>query len=264
MEERKNKGLLIVVLNIIGYIAMIAVNYLANALPLNGRGTGEISDSYANLFAPAGFTFAIWGLIYLLLAGFAVYQILLFIRQSAGFSYIKEMGFLFFITSLANSLWIFAWHYDYIGISVLLMLVLLVSLIIIDRKLSGFREEMKVQAKVLVSLPFSVYLGWISVATIANITVFLIKIGWNGFNIAPWIWTSLVILVAAFLGIFYTFRYRNYPYTLVIIWALFGILIKRLNADTEMIRPLIAVIGVSLFILVFGLAVSVFKKRKIA
>lgn len=209
----------------VAYVAMVAVNFLANGLPINNRSTGAISDAYPNLFAPAGLTFSIWGLIYLLLGGYVVY---LFVKKDKKTEeIIKKINPLFIVTSLANILWIFAWHYDYIGLSVLIMTVLLFLLIkIADILRTGRFSSLE---KLFIWAPFSVYFGWITVAAIANITVFLVSIGWNRFGIADFVWTSIILLVGAVIGILRILKDKNIAYGLVFVWAYFGILFKHLS-----------------------------------
>lgn len=204
---------------------MVVVNFSANALPIN-RTTGEISDAYPNLFAPAGLTFSIWGLIYLLLAGYVVYQFTK-IGQSRE-TLFKKINPLFIATSLANIAWIFAWHYDFIGLSVVIMAVLLFSLIKIADILRS--ELFSAQEQLFISVPFSIYFGWITVATIANITVFLVSIGWNRFGVADYVWTSIILLVGALIGILRMRKDANIAYGLVLIWAYLGILYKHVSA----------------------------------
>jgi hypothetical protein len=205
----------------LSFIVMITVNALANILPINNQTTGGVSDAYGNLFAPAGLTFSIWGLIYLLLLGFVVYQFLAKEKQE---ELIQKINVYFIISSLANTAWIFAWHYNQIIISVLLMAVILVSLIKIADLLR--KEKFSFTEGLFLSAPFSVYFGWITVATIANITVFLVSLTWNGFGIAPYIWTSIILLVGAAIGVTRGIYDKNIAYILVLIWAYIGILIK--------------------------------------
>jgi hypothetical protein len=160
------------------YLAMVVMNFLANGLPINNRSTGDISDAYPNLFAPAGPAFSIWGLIYLLLGGYVLYQ---FVKKDQKTEdLLQKINPLFIATSLANISWIFAWHYDYIGLSVFIMVTLLMLLIQIADMLRT--EQFASLEKLFIWAPFSVYFGWITVATIANITVFLVSIDWNGFG----------------------------------------------------------------------------------
>lgn len=220
------KNMIIKILAGVAYAAMVAVNFLANSLPINNRSTGDISDAYPNLFAPAGLTFSIWGLIYLMLGAYMVYQFTKSSQPREGL--LKKINVLFILTSLANILWIFAWHYDYIGLSVLIMAALLFLLIKIADILR--LEQLTAREKIFISAPFSVYFGWITVASIANITVFLVSLGWNGFGIADYIWTSLILLVGALIGILRMRKDKNIAYGLVLIWAYLGILLKHLSA----------------------------------
>lgn len=209
---------------LLAYIAMIVVNFLATSLPINNRGTGEISDAYSNLFAPAGITFSIWGLIYLLLAIYVIYQF-----KSKNDGLLKKINIFFTITSIANILWIFAWHYDYIGLSLALMLVLLIGLIKIADTLRS--NELTAEERKFIGIPFSVYFGWITVATIANVTVFLVSINWGGFGIAEFIWTSIILLIGATIGILRMNKDKSVAYGLVLVWAYLGILLKHLSND---------------------------------
>ena len=209
----------------LAYVAMVVVNFLANSLPINDRATGEISDAYANLFAPAGITFAIWGLIYLLLAGYLIHQVSS--RDRRREALYSKVNPLFIGTSIANIAWIFSWHYDLIGLSVVIMAILLVLLIRIA-------DIMRVQSlerteRVFIATPFAIYFGWITVATIANITVFLVSINWGGFGIAEAAWTSIVLLIGAAIGIVRMRVDRSIAYGSVLVWAYGGILLKHLS-----------------------------------
>ncbi len=207
------------------YLAMVVMNFLANGLPINNRSTGDISDAYPNLFAPAGPAFSIWGLIYLLLGGYVLYQ---FVKKDQKTEdLLQKINPLFIATSLANISWIFAWHYDYIGLSVFIMVTLLMLLIQIADMLRT--EQFASLEKLFIWAPFSVYFGWITVATIANITVFLVSINWNGFGVADFVWTSIVLLVGALIGIFRMRKDKNIVYGLVLVWAYSWILFKHLS-----------------------------------
>ena len=211
------------------YVAMIVVNALANALPINGRTTGAISDSYPNLFAPAGVTFSIWGVIYLLLGAHVLYQLGLFhsAEDSAGVDRVRlleRVGVLFSVSSLVNVAWILAWHYDLILLSTLLLVTMLVLLILITRTI--LRAELSAREQLLLRLPFSVYFGWITVATIANITVWLVSVGWDGFGIGASSWAVAIIGVGAVIGTAVILRDRDVAYGLVLVWAYLGIWIK--------------------------------------
>lgn len=219
------------ILNIIGFILVLTLNGLANGLPINGRTTGELSDLYPNLFVPAGFTFSIWGIIYLLLLGFIIYQASGLWKASASIANqaVQTIGIWFFISCLANASWILAWHYLQVELSVLIMLTILTSLIMIYRRLAIGQGAQSSKELFLVHLPFSIYLGWITVATIANITTLLVDLGLSGFWLGETIWTCLMILVATGFGIFFLLKKRDVPYNLVLIWAFYGISAARFN-----------------------------------
>jgi len=207
-------------LGLISLLATITVNALANALPINNIQTGAVSDSFAALFTPAGYVFAIWGVIYLALTVFAIYQ---FLPAQKNNERLDRIGIWFILANLFNGGWIFAWHYLQFPISLLLMVGLLISLLVIYVKLGIGKEKSSPNERWLVEMPFSIYLGWISVATIANISVVLLDLNWNGFGISETIWTVLVLVVATILGILMTIRRQEVFYTLVLIWAFVGI-----------------------------------------
>lgn len=205
------------------FIVMIVVNALANIIPFNGLTTGEVSDSYPNLFAPAPLTFSVWGVIYVLLAGYILYQFGFLCNKDSSFSkeLIEKIGVLFTISSMANTGWMFVWHYKSIGISVVLMAVILVCLILIN--LNTAKSELSTREKIFIRLPFSIYFGWITVATIANVTAFFVSLGGNGYN---WVLTIAVLIVGLVIAGFTMFKNQNLGYGIVVIWAYIGILIK--------------------------------------
>ena len=207
---------------------MVATNALANILPINGVNTGAVSEQYSNLFAPAGVTFSIWGLIYLLLLGHIIYQLIeIRTSESTRKRMLYEVGILFSVSSIINTIWIFMWHYDHIGITVILMLFLLLSLIAIRMRLEKY--TLNRTQKLLVRLPFSIYFGWITVATIANVTTYLVSIEWQGFSLPEAFWTNGILFVGGFIGIMTLIRLKDMAYGFVIIWAYAGILIKHLS-----------------------------------
>ncbi|MDR5658003.1 tryptophan-rich sensory protein [Serpentinicella sp. ANB-PHB4] len=235
------------IFNLLVFIGTIVVNFLANQLPINNLTTGEISALYPNLFTPAGFTFSIWGLIYTLLGIFTVYQLIVaFNTKKKEQTFVDKIGIWNIILGIGNMSWIFAWHYLYIGTSVIIMLVMLISLIMIYRNL-GIGKGSKPKKEIyFVFINFSVYLGWISIATIANITTFLVSIDWNGFGISQPFWTVIVMSIGIILGLLFIFKHNDIFYGLVINWALFGIYITRTSEGTVSIPSIIAcsVIGI--------------------
>ena len=230
--ERTMKHLLLVLGNSIGVIATIIINALAVILPLNGKSTSQLSDAITNLFVPAGITFSIWSIIYLFLIVFMVYQILeLRKKEQAEMMTIYKIGGWFMLASLANVIWIFLWHYEYVSFSLLAMLVLLISLLMIYLRLNIGLSTVPLKEKLAVHVTISIYLGWISVATIANVTAVLVKANVGELFLGQVTWTILVIAVASFLTILMLVIRKDIAYSLVIIWALLGIVIKRLGND---------------------------------
>lgn len=203
--------------NIAAFIVVLAVNAMANAIPIGGQTTGEVSAKYPSLFTPDGFTFSIWGLIYLSLGVFVVYQAIPAQRDSNA---IARIGIWFKLNCLANALWLFAWHYDLLVISLLLMLGILATLIQIFRTIDS-------NTSLLIRFPFSLYTGWITVATIANISVLQSAWGLNDAGLSAVQWTWLKLAIAGALGAIVISRTRNAVFPAVIAWAAFGIFSKQ-------------------------------------
>ena len=239
-------------LNFFTFALVLTVNALANILPINGLTTGDVSDNYINLFTPAGFTFSIWGLIYTLLGIFVIYQLLLSFKEK-NTQIVEKLGYCFIVSNILNSLWIYTWHNLMISINLIIMILLLISLIMVYQKLNIGKSSENKKTKIIVHIPFSIYLGWISVATIANFSAFFVSINWNGFGLSETFWTVLVLLVAVILGAIFTLKNQDIFYTLVVIWAFIGILSKRLTADityTSIISTvLIGIIFLSILVL---------------
>lgn len=216
------------ILVVVTYLAMVAVNYLANTLPLNGRRTGDISDAYPSLFTPAGITFSVWGVIYLLLGAHVLYQLGLFRDRPDSpeqVALLNRIGVLFALSSVANTAWVFAWHYDLIPLSAVLITVILVCLALIVTTVR--RATLVGRQRWLIGVPFSVYFGWTTVAVVANMTVLLVWAKWDGFGIADSTWAATMVLVAMGIGTLTMLRNRDVAYGLVLIWAYVGILLRQ-------------------------------------
>jgi hypothetical protein len=214
---------LVKIANIIGFLTVIIVNGAANALPLNGVTTAELSDKYGNLFTPAGYVFAIWGVIYVLLAAFTYYQ------YKADEEFLQKIGWYFVLSCLFNSVWIFLWHYEYIALSVLAMAGLLLSLIMIYTRLDIGITQVPRDRLYMVNTTFSVYLGWITVAPIANVAALLVSLGWNAYNITAIYTTAAFILIALLLALINVYIRGDIAYATVLVWALIGIVVKQMN-----------------------------------
>ena len=216
--------------NVVAVLAVIVVNGLANALPLNGQTTGEISDRFQVYFVPAGYVFSIWGVIYLGLLAFAVYQALPTQRENPR---LRRVGYLFAASCVANIAWLFLWHYEQFVLTLVAMFTLLLLLITIYLRLEIGRVVVSTAEKWLVRLPFSIYLGWVSVATIANVTSVLDYLGWSGWGISDEVWALIMLLVAGALAAIVSLTRGDVAYSLVFMWALVGIAVK--NAGTPLV-----------------------------
>ncbi len=227
----------------VAFFVAILFNFLANALPLGGKTTGEISDRYESLFTPAGFTFAIWGIIYLGLTAFIVRQ--WFVRASDPYA-LSKIKTPFLVNCLANAGWIVAWHYDQLFLSMGIMLVILWTLIQINTLISRDASLRGGTDYVLIALPFSIYFGWISVATIANVSVIQSAYGWNDVLLSEQTWTILKLLIASYFGYKWGWKARRPAFLLVITWASFGVSVA--NSDESVIRAFAQILSVSAFL----------------
>lgn len=246
---------------LLGFVFMITMNALANGLPLNGYNTGEISAFYPNRFVPAGFTFSIWGIIYLLLLGYTVFSTSLLWKKNEADSLLKPVTYIanyFTLTCALNGVWIMMWHLLQIELSLLFMLWLLATLLLIYVKLQVYRMQLKGIQSLLLYVPFVVYLGWISVATIANTTALLVHYKWNGFGVDAVMWSCIMITVAALLGTFFSVFRRDFFYTLVVAWALYGISVSQ-KEYSEIVTIAQGGIALCLVMIVIGL----FRKKAV-
>jgi hypothetical protein len=218
------------VLNWLFFFGMVYVNFLAVSLPLNGKSTGALSNQYPNLFVPAPITFSIWGIIYLLLLIFCIRQSKGLLSKISGEitdKIVRLIGFRFILTCVLNATWIFVWHYEYVGTSVVVMLLFLAQLISINQQITFSANG----SLFTVKAPFGIYLGWICVATVANTTAFLVNIRWDRIGQSEVFWTCLLIVIAACIIAYTLTKLRNFYIGLVVIWAFYGIINARLSAE---------------------------------
>jgi len=237
-------------------LATIAVNGMATSLPLNGQSTGEISDRFPSLFTPAGYVFSIWGVIYLGLLAYMIYQALPAQRTNPR---LRSIGWLYVVSGIANSAWIFLWHYNQFAWSLAVMLVLLACLISIYLRLSPFTRNVGAAERWATHIVFSIYLGWITVATVANTATVLLDWNWAGAPLSPAIWAILMIAVATVLGLIFALREANPAYVLVLVWAFAGIAVK------QAAMPAVAwsAMGAAA-LLVVAMVVALLQKRRVA
>jgi hypothetical protein len=231
----------------------LVVNTLANTLPLNGLNTGEISDRFQVFFVPAGYVFSIWGLIYLGLIAYGIFQALPAQRENPR---LRSTGWWVVLGGLANSLWIFLWHYEQFPLTIIVMLVLLASLIVTYLRLGVDREKVTPAEFWAVQIPFRIYLGWITVATVANATSLLDYLNWDGFGLSDitWMWIMLAAVLAITAAVIYS--RRDAAYTLVILWALAGIGIRH-----AAVAPVSIATWVTFGLIAVGLAAVMVLKR---
>jgi hypothetical protein len=242
------------VVNALALVATVAINGLANALPLNGRTTGEISDRFQVYFTPASYVFSIWGLIYLGLTAFAVYQALPAQRENPR---LRRVGYLFALSCLANVVWLFLWHYEIFPLTLVAMVALLLSLIGVYLRLEIGRTRVSAAERWLARVPFSIYLGWITVATVANATSLLDYLGWSGWGVSPEAWTVIMLVVGAGIASAVGLTRGDVAYMLVIVWAFAGIAVK--HAAT----PVVATAAwVTAALVVVMLVVSALRQRR--
>ena len=212
-------------MNVIAFALTVLVNSLAGSTTiLGGKLTAQVSDANPTFITPAGYVFSIWGIIYILLGVFVVFQAL---PSQAGKDYHKRIGWLFVLSSLLNIAWLFLWQFEYLSLSVVLMFLLLASLIAIYLRVKIGKSMVPLREKLAVHLPFSVYLGWITIASIANVAVTLVSMGWDGFGISQETWAALIIITALLISLLVVAMRKDVAYGLVIIWALVGIAVKQ-------------------------------------
>ncbi len=232
MNDKKIK--ILQLLNIIFFVLMILANFLAEYLPIGGKSTKQLSDQYPNLFTPAAITFSIWIVIYLMLLFFSIYQGKTLISKKINTEVdrlVNKIDFYFILSCILNLAWIIVWHYEMVGLSVIIMLGLLLTLIKLNLEIEKDFEKVGRNEKLLVHIPFCIYLAWISIATISNITALLVHLGWNGFGFSEEFWTITMIIVGTIITSFVVIRINNIFYGLVVIWAFIGIIIKRAEVE---------------------------------
>jgi hypothetical protein len=239
------------ILNIAALILVIVINFLANALPIGGKTTGELSALYPSLFTPAGYVFSIWGVIYILLIIFAIYQArgIFSDPKKYGNRFLYRIDLWFLVSCIGNASWIFAWHYQVVWLSMVLMLVILASLIIIYTRLGIGRRIVSKNERNMVHRPFSIYLGWITVATIANAATLLINYNWNGAGISEDIWASIMIAAATIITIIVLFSRKDILFSLVIIWAFGGIIYRQMNNESAFYSTIIFTAFAGIFLI---------------
>ena len=234
-----NQNIIRQITNITALVVMLAVNSLSEALPLNGQTSAEIANRLPILFVPANYVFSIWGIIYTLLIGFGIYQALPSQRNNP---LLTKIGYWFALSCGANALWLVLFHYNQFALSMVVMALLLVCLIVIYMRIGVGHTALSLKETWLIHIPFSTYLGWITVATVANAAYVLYDAGWGGFGISGEIWTTVMLLIATGIVLTIILTRSDIAYTAVIVWAFAGITVKQ--ADTRLVAVTAALMAV--------------------
>lgn len=253
------------ILNSVSLAIMITMSYLAQNRKLSSLNVGEVSDKFETVFAPAGLTFAIWGLIYLSLAAFCVYHLVKAFnadKKEQADTDINAIGFLFVINTLATGAWLFAWVNEKIGLSLVLILIQLITLILISVRAHIANPERGLASKVFTQFPLSIYFGWISIATIANLSAFLVSINWSGWGISEANWVVIMIGAATLLSFFIIFVRRNFFFGLVILWALYGIVLKRQQVNAAEYQNVIVAAWAAFILVAVALLIRIIRTGK--
>lgn len=248
-----NRSVKLAWFSLLAYIAAIAVNYLSNALPLGGKTTQQLSDQLGVLFQPAGYAFSIWGVIYLFVL---IWVIRLFLRSTRELEWYAKAAGAFIASCIFNIAWLFSFHYELFSISIIPMVALLISLIILYQTVSTSSDRRKFDL-----FPFSIYIGWVSVATILNVGILFVSLGVD--NIEGWllsgeVWTIILLIVGTILAIGFMHIFRDSIYPLVFVWAYFAIAAAR----AEDFPAITAVASIMAVIILIAIPIHLFRRKK--
>lgn len=229
------------VANIIALIATVVINYLSNTGIFNNNTMASVSGRYQNYFTPSGYAFSIWGLIYLMLAAFVIYQARGISGKREVPEIVEKIGWLFVISCVLNAVWVLAWLYDFTGLSVLIMIGLLSTLALIIVRTRMELDLISIKKIALTWWPFAIYLGWISVALIANVAAYFTKIGWDGFGLSPVAWTVLMICVAGMVYLLLTWKRNLRESSMVGVWALVAVAVSNWDSAPAIVNAALIV-----------------------
>lgn len=230
-------------ISIVALVFTLVINGLSEAIPLNGQTSAQIANRLPIFFVPANYVFSIWGVIYTFLIIFMVYQALPSQRENP---YLRKIGYWFALTCLANGIWLVLFHYDLFALSMIAMVILLAALLIIYIRLDVGQNTVSNGVRWCVQIPFSIYLGWITVATVANAAYVLYDAQWNGFGISGEVWATIMLIVATVITLTIIITRRDIAYASVLIWALIGIVVKQSAAP--LVAGTAAVVAVIIFL----------------
>lgn len=223
---------------VVATVGTITVNGMAPFFSPTGKGTGEISDQFQNFFTPAGYVFSIWGLIYSALLAYTVYQALPSQRENQT---LARIDLPYILSCVSNAAWMVCWQREWFVATMFVMLGLLGSLLWLYIRLDASREEVSTKESWLIHWPFSVYLAWVNVATVANATILLQHLGWSGMGIPSWTWGAIVLCVALAIMLSVSIPRQDKAYILVLCWASIGIALK--YSETTPVAAVAAVVA---------------------
>ena len=205
------------------FVATLIINYLSNTGMINNTTIGGVSDNLNTLFTPASYAFSIWGIIYFLLLGFVVYQGRSLFGKVRDDAFVLKTGWWFVISCIANSAWVLCWLYGYLGLSLVCMFIILIALLKIVVANSMELWDAPISVILFLWWPFVIYSGWITVASIANVSSYLVSIEWNGFGLSEVVWTIIMIFIATIINFTITWKRNMREFALVGAWALAAI-----------------------------------------
>lgn len=253
------------ILNSISLASLLVISYLSQQERFSDLNVGEVSAKYETIFAPASLTFAIWGLIYASLTAFSIFHVIKAYNSSeteqANLD-VDAIGWLFIINTLATGAWLVAWVNEEIGLSVVLILIQLVTLILISVRAHIANPERPLSTKIFTHFPLSIYIAWICVATIANISAYLVSINWTSFYISNSYWVIIMIGVTTLLSLFMIVVRRNISFGLVILWALYGIALKREQVNEVLFQEVIKAAWAAFIIVIISIMICLFRATK--
>ncbi len=257
------KTRLLAIMNLITLGFQLLMSYLVQIKSFSSQDVGQVSTKYDTVFAPAAITFAIWGLIYTSLLAFCIFHLYKSFAKTSSCQTNQDtnnIGWLFVLNSIATGLWLIAWVNEQLLISVILILIQLFTLIRISIKAHISNPDRSVQTKIFTQFPLSIYFAWICIASIANISVWLNSSAWNGMGITESYWAIILIGVATLLSLFIVLVRRNIPFGLVVLWALYGIILKRKQVDAQLYEDVINAAYAAFVIILVALIIRIFKK----
>lgn len=246
------------IFNFLMYLIAFSVSSLSQLKFFNNQTNGQISAKYEALFTPSAITFSIWGLIFISLFVFVIYHLIIAFKEGVDFESNQELlklSYLFIINNIAVILWVFAFSFEYIGVSVLCMLIQLLTLTFAVVKLEIYSPHKSISSRLFTQFPLSIYFAWICVATMANISVYLVSINWTGGGLSATTWTAILIWLAVGLSVYMDIQKKNAYFGIVVMWAMYGIYKKLHAIDASFYRELIITTWVALAII--GLTVLI-------